>query len=103
MKRFQIPRPVPAEFAEKLKKIDPVRGENLAKLLERGLIAISLVPRALDLKVVGLTGAKGGQLADVANVAFKVPETETHMVQELHLPIYHCLCLMLEDRFLGKE
>ena len=24
---------------------------------------------------------------------------ETYRIQELHLPIYHCLCLMLEERF----
>ena len=51
---------------------------------------------------MGLTGTKGGELAIVADVAIKVPEKETYMIQELHLPVYHCLCLMLEDRFLGE-
>lgn len=154
MKRFKTPRPVTTEIAEKLKEIDPVRGENLAKNLERGLMAIPLVAhealstayindvdglgvfaqqlfgfgrpgdvflgistsgnsknvisatvvaRALGIKVIGLTGAKGGELAAVADVAVKVPETETYMIQELHLPVYHCWCLMLEDKFFGKE
>lgn len=153
MKSFKISRPVPTEFAEKLKDIDSVKGEDLAKKLERGLMAIPLVAhealttayindvdalgvfaqqlygfgrqgdvflaistsgssknvmnatvvaRALGLKVIGLTGAKGGELAEVADVAIKVPATETYMIQELHLPVYHCLCLMLEDRFFGK-
>ena len=43
MKRFKTPRPVTPEFSEKLKAIDPVRGEQLAKNLERGLMAIPLV------------------------------------------------------------
>ena len=43
MKRFKIARPVPADLASKLKEIDPVRGENLARNLERGLMAIPLV------------------------------------------------------------
>lgn len=43
MKRFKVPRPVTSDFAEKLKAIDPVRGENLAKNLERGLMSIPLV------------------------------------------------------------
>lgn len=43
MKRFKSPRPVPQEFAEKLKVIDPIRGEELARNLERGLMAIPLV------------------------------------------------------------
>lgn len=152
MKRFKTPRPCPPEFSQKLKEIDPVRGENLAKNLERGLRAIPLVAhealttayindvdglgvfaqqlygygrpgdvflgistsgnsknvmsatvvaRALGIKVIGLTGAKGGELASVADVTIRVPETETYMIQELHLPVYHCLCLMLEDRFFG--
>ena len=63
----------------------------------------TVVARASGLKVIGLTGANGGELAEVADVAIKVPETETYMIQELHLPVYHCLCLMLEDRFFGCE
>ena len=34
--------------------------------------------------------------------SIKVPETETYKVQELHLPVYHCLCLMVEKHFYGK-
>lgn len=60
-----------------------------------------VVAKALGIKVIGLTGADGGELAQVADVVVKAPETETYMVQELHLPIYHCWCLMLEDKFFG--
>ena len=59
----------------------------------------TVVARASGMKVIGLTGAKGGNLANVADVTIKVPATETYMIQELHLPVYHCLCLMLEERF----
>lgn len=62
----------------------------------------TVVARSLGIKVVGLTGADGGELAKVADVVIKVPEKETFMIQELHLPVYHCLCLMLEDYFYGK-
>lgn len=61
----------------------------------------AVVARAKGMKVIGMTGAKGGNLASVADVTIKVPETETYMIQELHLPVYHCLCLMLEERFFG--
>lgn len=60
-----------------------------------------VVAKASGIKVIGLTGAKGGELAGSADVAIKVPETETYKIQELHLPVYHCLCLMLEERFFG--
>lgn len=153
MKRFKTPRPVSKEFADKLIAVDPVRGPELAKNLECGLMTIPLVAhealstayindvdglgvfaqqlfgfgrpgdvflgistsgnsknvmsatvvaRALGMKVIGLTGAKGGELATVADVCVKAPETETYMIQEYHLPIYHCWCLMLEDKFFGK-
>lgn len=67
----------------------------------KNVMSATVVARALDIKVIGLTGASGGELAKVADVCIKVPETETYMIQELHLPVYHCLCLMLEDRFFG--
>ena len=54
---------------------------------------------AKGMKVIGLTGAKDSKLKDMSDVCIKAPQTETYMIQELHLPIYHCLCLMLEDRF----
>lgn len=67
------------------------------------VMSATVVARAIGLKVIGLTGASGGELAKVADITIKVPETETYMVQELHLPVYHCLCLMLEDRFFGLQ
>lgn len=49
------------------------------------------------MKVVALTGQGGGALQALADVCIAVPEKETYRVQEYHLPVYHCLCLMLED------
>lgn len=68
----------------------------------KNVMNATVVARASGIKVIGLTGAKGGELAEVADVSVKVPEIETYMIQELHLPVYHCWCLMLEDRFFGK-
>lgn len=67
----------------------------------KNVISATIVARALGIKVIGLTGETGGELARFADVSIKVPETETYKIQELHLPVYHCLCLMLEDRFFG--
>ena len=153
MKRFKLPRPVPADLAEKLSAVDPARGAALAASLEMPLMAISLpaheasitafingvgsadvdaqqllgygrpgdvflaistsgnsenimraivVAKALGMKVVGLTGRTGGRMGPMCDVAVHAPETETYMIQEYHLPIYHCWCLMLEDFFFGK-
>lgn len=153
MKRFKLPRPINTEFAALLKKVDAVRGSELAKNLENSLMAIPLVAhealstayindvdglgvfaqqllgygrkgdvflgistsgnsenilyasvtaKALGIKVIGLTGETGGKLAELADICVKVPQKETYMIQELHLPIYHCWCLMLEEYFFGK-
>ena len=69
----------------------------------KNVMSATVVARALGIKVIGLTGGSGGELAEVSDVCIKAPETETYMIQEYHLPIYHCLCLMLEDKFFGKE
>ena len=50
-----------------------------------------------------LTGAKSSKLEQMSDICIKVPQTETYMIQELHLPVYHCLCLMLEERFFGEN
>ena len=51
-----------------------------------------------------LVAGNGGSAADAEHiVGIKVPQTETYMIQELHLPVYHCLCLMLEDEFFGEN
>ena len=53
------------------------------------------VAKALGMKTIGLTGKDGGALKREADVSVVVPETETFKIQELHLPVYHALCLML--------
>lgn len=58
--------------------------------------------KAKGLKVIGLTGAKENKLMKYADVCIRVPETETYKIQEYHLPVYHCLCLMLENKFFGE-
>ena len=58
-----------------------------------------LVAKAKGIKTIAFTGMTGGKLKDICDVAICVPEMETYKVQELHLPIYHCLCAMLEEEF----
>lgn len=57
------------------------------------------VARAKGMKIIALTGKTGGKLAPLSDVALIVPKTETYQIQELHLPIYHALCLQLEEHF----
>jgi D-sedoheptulose 7-phosphate isomerase len=69
----------------------------------RNVCAAMEVARVRGLHSIGLTGAGGGRLALLADLCLRVPAVETYRVQEYHLPIYHCLCLMLEDEFFGDS
>ena len=60
------------------------------------------VAKAVGLHTIGMTGSAGGRLKELCDVCICVPETETFMVQELHLPVYHTLCLMLEAHYFGE-
>lgn len=54
---------------------------------------------AMGLKTLALTGGTGGKIAGLAEISIIAPAQDVYLIQELHLPIYHCLSLMLEDEF----
>lgn len=57
------------------------------------------VAKALNMKVIGLSGGTGGKMKEISDICICAPEKETYKIQELHLPIYHYLCAMVEDYF----
>ena len=65
----------------------------------KNILYAAVAAKAKGLKVIGLTGQKENRLQNLADVCIHVPETETYKIQELHLPVYHALCMMLEDHF----
>lgn len=65
----------------------------------KNIIYAAEVAKAKGLKVVGLTGKTGGKMLNCTDVCVKAPEMETYRIQELHLPIYHAVCLELENCF----
>lgn len=150
MKGFVKRRPLPEELQQKICQESPEHGEELARSIQGGLMAIALtghaglstafandvngdmtfaqqvcgygragdvflaistsgnsknidyavtMAKAKGISVIGLTGKNGGILGKRADVAIIVPESETFKIQELHLPVYHALCLMLEEHF----
>ncbi|KGF46025.1 D-sedoheptulose-7-phosphate isomerase [Prevotella disiens] len=68
----------------------------------QNVLYAAVVAKAQGLSLIGLTGVKQNKLEKYCDVCIHVPETETYKIQELHLPIYHCICLMLEDYFFGN-
>lgn len=68
----------------------------------RNVLFAAVAAKAKGLHTIGLTGQRDSRLKGLADICIQVPETETYKIQELHLPVYHCLCMMLEEHFFGK-
>lgn len=65
----------------------------------QNVVYAAITAKAKGIGVIALTGETGGKLKDYADVTIKVPGTEPYKVQEYHLPVYHALCLELEERY----
>jgi D-sedoheptulose 7-phosphate isomerase len=65
----------------------------------RNVVNAAKVAKALGLKVIALTGPKGGEIGSICDILINVPGDTTADIQEHHLPVYHTLCAMLEEKF----
>jgi len=65
----------------------------------KNIMYAAVTAKAKGLKVIAMTGGDGGLIKTTADISIIVPEKETYKIQELHLPVYHCLCLMIEEHF----
>ena len=54
------------------------------------------VVKALGVKTIALTGQNKSKLSEVCTITINVPETDTYKIQELHLPVYHYICAIVE-------
>ncbi len=64
---------------------------NSSNIINAGIAA-----NALGLRTIGLSGKTGGDMMGTFCNVIRAPEEKTHRIQELHMQIYHALCLMLE-------
>ena len=69
----------------------------------RNVIDAVITAKAKGLLVIGLTGETGGQMNTFCDILIKVPGKNTAFIQELHLPVYHTLCLMVENHFFADK
>lgn len=67
----------------------------------RNVVLAMQAASARGARTMALVGHGGGRMAELADCAVRVPATRTLHVQEQHLPVYHCLSLMLEDHLFG--
>ncbi len=69
----------------------------------RNVLAAAKVAKARGLTVIAFTGGTGGHIKAAADISIVVPGNNPADVQELHLPLYHALCAMLETKFFGGD
>ncbi len=67
----------------------------------QNVIDAILVAKAKGMVTIGFTGETGGKMKELCDILINVPERRTAYIQEFHLPVYHTLCLIIEDYFFG--
>lgn len=67
----------------------------------KNIIYAAHIAKAKGLTTIALTGKGGGELKNIADITINAPETETYKIQELHLPIYHTICICAEEEIYG--
>ena len=69
----------------------------------KNILLAAQVARAKQMPVIALTGHSGGQLKALSDICICAPAERVDHIQELHLPIYHTLCLGVEDSLFGSH
>ena len=69
----------------------------------KNVIDAVITAKAMGMVVIGLTGETGGKIKPFCDILINVPERRTSFIQELHLPVYHTLCMTLENSFFGHQ
>ena len=65
----------------------------------KNIVSAAITAKAMELKTFAMTGERDSRLSELCDVCIQVKETETYKIQELHLPVYHTLCMIIEDYF----
>ena len=69
----------------------------------KNVIYASQIAKIKNMKIISLTGKDGGKLKNLSDININVEEQETFIIQEYHLPIYHALCLAVENEVFGDD
>ncbi|MCL2772580.1 MAG: SIS domain-containing protein [Oscillospiraceae bacterium] len=65
------------------------------------VVNAAITAKAMNGKVIAITGQTGGKLKDICDATIRLPAFETYKIQEYTLPVYHALCAMIENDFFG--
>lgn len=91
-------------FARQLEGVGH-RGDVLIGLSTSGnspnIVAAMELARSMGLHTVSLTGAGGGKMKGLADIALAVPSETTNNIQEMHIAVGHLLCGLIEQSIYG--
>lgn len=65
----------------------------------KNVVSAAITAKAAGLKTLAMTGEKESRLSEICDICIQVKGTEPYLIQELHLPVYHTLCMIIEDNF----
>lgn len=65
----------------------------------KNVVSAAITAKAMGLRTFAMTGEKESQLSEICDICIRVKGTEAYIIQELHLPVYHTLCMIIEDYF----
>lgn len=68
----------------------------------KNVVNACITAKALKGKTIAITGEKESKLSAICDVTIKLPSQATAEIQEYTLPVYHCICAMLEEEFFGE-
>lgn len=68
----------------------------------KNVVYALFLAKTMGMITIGLSGQSGGEMKDICDIMIRVPKTATPEAQELHLPIYHTLCAMVEQYFFDR-
>jgi len=69
----------------------------------RNILDACIAAKAINMKVIGITGKTGGKMKPLCDVLVNVPAADTAEIQELQRPALHIICRIVENHFYGEE
>lgn len=67
----------------------------------KNVVLAVMAAKSMGVKTVGITGSKGGKLAELCDECIKVPSDHTPRIQEMHIAVGHMVCEIIDEVYLA--
>ncbi len=68
----------------------------------KNVVLAVMAAKSMGVKTIGITGSKGGKLAELCDACIKVPSDHTPRIQEMHIAVGHMLCEIIDEIYLAE-